>query len=278
MLLPCELLLLFPVNDSPPLAMVIVAGVCLTPPLMAAFVAATVRTPDSGNHGLAPFLATRPVTSPALVAAKLRMTVRSTIVTWALVLVAVPVGLYLSGSWTMAMGRLHRLATVIGLARVIVLGVLIVFVGALLTWRQLVQSLYIGLTGRDWLVKTSVVLTLIVLTVLGPIADWIAHTPRVEGILWDGIPAVLGLLVLAKTVIGGWVAVRLYDSRLLRDRTLIVAAAVWCLAALGLYAVMAWFMDEPLFANYVLLLVAILLVPLPRISAAPLALDWHRHR
>jgi len=39
-----------------------------------------------------------------------------------------------------------------------------------------------------------------------------------------------------------------------------------------------WWADTSLLPRYLFLLIAILAVPLVRIAAAPLALDWNRHR
>jgi membrane associated rhomboid family serine protease len=75
-----------------------------------------------------------------------------------------------------------------------------------------------------------------------------------------------------------WVAVRLYNSRLLTDRALIVGAAGWCVTVFALYVVLAWIVDTEFFPHYLLALIAILAIPLARLSAAPLALAWNRHR
>src|SRR5213079_3717466 len=56
------------------------------------------------------------------------------------------------------------------------------------------------------------------------------------------------------------------------------AGACWVLAVLALYGVLVWFFSTPFVARYELALIAILAVPLARISAAPLALAWNRHR
>src|SRR6266446_6549236 len=76
-LLPFELALLFVFSDTPAIVFEILAGVLLTPPFMAAFVAATVgksNHPGSDSYGVTPFIATRPLTSASLVAAKLKAT------------------------------------------------------------------------------------------------------------------------------------------------------------------------------------------------------------
>src|SRR5438876_721859 len=146
------------------------------------------------------------------------------------------------------------------------------------TWKQLVQSLHIGLTGREWLIKGSVSLTLTFLILLGPIVEWIIDSPSVQRALWNALPLVLAGLVALKMSAAAWIATRLDRSRLLSDRALFVGAACWCVAVLALYAVLVWFFSTPFVAHYVLALIAILAVPLVRLSAAPLALAWNRHR
>ena len=146
------------------------------------------------------------------------------------------------------------------------------------TWKQLVQSLYIGLSGREWLVKSSAFLTLALLCIVAPLAIWIDETPAVRSALWNGFPLILAVLVCLKLFAATRVAVRLHDSRLLSDRTLITGAACWLVGVLGLYGVLAWFFSTPLVPNYLFVLVAILEIPLARLSAASLALAWNRHR
>lgn len=282
-LLPCELALLF-AADSPALVWIILFGVLLTPPFMAAFVAATVRKPDldgqgGGEHyGLAPFLATRPLSNRALIAAKLEMSLWSTAVTWALVLIAIPVALRLTNTWPAVLERWHETIALMGEARAGVLALLIVAGFMVSTWKQLVQTLFIGMTGRVWIVRTSLILTLALVCVIGPLLDWVAGNRAVQAALWNAAPAVLAVLAALKLSAAVWVAVRMYHSRLLRDRTLVIGAAAWCVAVLALAAVLTWWIESEFFPRYLFVLIAILAVPLVRLSAAPLALDWNRHR
>jgi hypothetical protein len=96
--------------------------------------------------------------------------------------------------------------------------------------------------------------------------------------LWNALPLILAGLVGLKLSAAAWIATRLDRSRLLGDRALVAGAACWVLAVLALYGVLVWFFSTPFVARYVLALIAILAVPLARISAAPLALAWNRHR
>ena len=92
------------------------------------------------------------------------------------------------------------------------------------------------------------------------------------------MPWIVAGLMCVKMSVAAWIATHLYHSRLVSDRTFVTGAAVWLVAVLALYALLVWLVDTPLVARYFLLLVAILAIPLARLSAAPLALAWNRHR
>ena len=281
-LLPFELALLFLAdNNTPTLVFLILFGVVLTPPVMAAFSAATVRKANpyvGDSYGLTPFTATRPMTSAALIGAKLNATIWSTLVAWLLVLVAIPIGLTLSRTSPVVIDHARELAESVGTPRAIAIALLGLAVLMASTWKQLVQSLYIGLTGREWVIKASVFLTLSFLAAVGPISQWIVENRGMSATLWNAIPLILEVLVFFKMSTATWIAVQLYNRRVLNNRTLVVGAASWCVTVLALYGVLAWLFFTPFMPRYLLGLVAILAIPLARLSAAPLALAWNRHR
>ncbi|MDP9206095.1 MAG: hypothetical protein M3P12_11705 [Gemmatimonadota bacterium] len=279
-LLPYELILLWGAGDSTSLVFTILVGVLLTPPFVASFAAAAVSrsSPNaSDSYGVTPFIATRPLSNAELIAAKLKMAMWSTIAAWLLVLVAIPLALRLSGTSAVVLERWRRVSEVVGTPRAVLLLVLILSGCIASTWKHLVQSLYIGLTGRASLIKGSVFLILGFFFLFGPFAEWIIDTGRL-GQLWSALPLVFAVLVCVKIIAATWIALRLYHSRLLSDRTLVTGAGYWCVAVLALYGVLVWLLDTPHIPHYLLLLVAILAIPLTRLSAAPLALAWNRHR
>jgi hypothetical protein len=84
--------------------------------------------------------------------------------------------------------------------------------------------------------------------------------------------------VCIKLSAAAWIAMRLHDSRLLSDRTIVAGAICWDVVVFAFYGLLTWLLPGLIFRSYGLALVAILAAPLARLSAAPLALAWNRHR
>jgi polyhydroxybutyrate depolymerase len=268
---PFEVALLYVVRDEPRvLTAITLVGMLLTPPFLSAFVASTAS--------LTPFLATRPLGTAALVSARLKMALASTAAAWLVLLVALPLGLTLSDAWPVVVERFDDVARFMGAPRtgaLVILAVAFLFVS---TWKQLVQGLCIGLTGRDWLIKGSVLLRLCWLVVLGLVLHGVMTSREVRSALWNGAPWILAALAGLKLCGAAWAARRLERARLVGDRVLVAGAVSWLVAVGALYGVFAWLLDTPHVARYVLLLLAILAVPLVRPALVSLALAWNRHR
>jgi hypothetical protein len=270
-LLPFELSMLYVMHDTPVLLFETVVVVLLTPPLMAAFVAPAV------SAAMTPFIARRPLTGNALITAKLRTALASTLAAWALVLVALPVGLRITGTSRIVLDPLQRVADVVGMPRAVALLVMTLLFLLAATWKQLVQSLCIGMSGRPWITKGAVFATLAFISVGGLVVQWIVIDRRFD-VLWKATASILFALAVLRLAAAIWVFVRLRARRLMTDRALLLAAIVWNAAVFGVYALLASSLPGLLIRGYFLLLVAILAVPLVRLSAAPLALAWNRNR
>jgi hypothetical protein len=274
LVVPVELLLLFiPGNDTAPIVFEVAFIALLTPPFLAVFAA-----PYMAASGASPYMARRPLASMDVVAAKLKMTVWSTLAAWALVIIFIGGALLLSGRMAVVVERLRTGSEVTGTLRMIAVVVVLLVALVASTWKHLVQSMCVGLTGRDWLIKGSVLAGLIALLALWPLTDEVIGNMKVQGVVWNALPWILAAMVLTKMIAGGWVAIRLYDSRLLSDGALVAGAAAWLFAVVAMYGVLVWFADSPAIPRYLLGAVAILNVPLARVSAAPLAFEWSRHR
>jgi hypothetical protein len=134
------------------------------------------------------------------------------------------------------------------------------------------------LTGREWLIKGSALAALVAMTLLPPAYWWAIRREEVIDAVWDSIPLVLAIIAVAKTLAGCWVAVLLDRRRLVAPGILPAAAALWAGAVLAAYFLLRWVVPAILVPGWVLALMAIAFVPLVRIAAAPLAMDWNRHR
>jgi len=280
-LLPFELSLLFAFSQTPELIFETLLFVAFTPPFLAVFVAATAAksgATTSDAYGVTPFIATRPLTNGSLIAAKMKAMMWSTLAAWTLVLMVTPIALRFSGAAPVVMERVHRLIEVMGMPRAIAILLLAISLLLASTWKQLVQSLYIGMSGREWVVKASVFGALTFLAVILPLAVWISRNRRVMALLWNNFALIAAILVCLKLTAAVWIAVRLHDRRLLSDGTLVIGAICWDVAVFAAYGLLVWIVPNLLVGKYVLALVAILEVPLARIAAAPLALAWNRHR
>jgi hypothetical protein len=269
-LVPLELALLFPFRQTPAIVFETLGAALLTPPFMAVFVAATASK--------AVFLATRPMSDASLITSKFKATLWSTLAAWVLVLVAIPLALRLSGTSPIVIDWARQLAKAVGPPRAIAIALLVLFWLVASTWKQLVQTLYIGMSGREWLVKASVFAALAFLAIFLPLADWLSRERYAMGVLWNAFPWILAVLVCLKISAAVWVAMRLHDRGLLSDRTIVTGALCWDVLVFALFALLVWVTPALLVRRYLLALIAILAIPLARLSAAPLALAWNRHR
>jgi hypothetical protein len=267
-LLPFELAMLFIFRETPYIIFETFFVVLFTPAFMAAFVAATAGTSNP--------IATRPMTDASLLAAKLKATMLSTAATWSLVLIALPGALKLSGTWRDIADGADHLFALIGPARGAALIALGICACIAATWKQLVQSLFITMSGRESWMKGSLFAALTFLAILWPSARWITRHRAVFVALWHSIPWIAAVLVTVKIVAGGWMAARL--ESIIGARKLVIGAALWCITVFALYGALAWILPNELLRRYVLMLFAILMVPLARVSATPLVLAWSRHR
>ena len=272
LVVPVELVLLFvPGNDTAPVVFLTLGVVLITPPFLALFAAAGVSTSTT-------YLMTRPMTSASLVAAKIRASLASTLVAWVVLLALVPAALAVSGTLPVFVERVIAFDGAVGHARTIAVAAFGFAVLFAATWKRLVQSLCIGLTGRDWVVKSAVLLALVFLVAIGPLLDWLRADIRIQSVIWHALPLVIAAVVLMKAIAAAWVAARLARSGVIADRALMTGAAGWLATVLALYGALVWFADAPSIPRYFLASIAIVSVPLARVSAAPLALAWSRHR
>src|SRR4051794_12684599 len=279
--LPVGLSLLFLFRETAVIVIEIVAASLLLPPFMAIFVAATAGKSSanaSASYGITPFIATRPVEDRALVIAKWRAALLSTLAAWVIVAVAVPVALIASHAADPIINIARNVDSALGRRRAIILGVLILAGFVASTWKQLVQGLYIAMSGRDWAVKGIAFATLALITVGFLGLGWILDSRYRTAVALSAIPWLMAAFVALKLLLAMRVMQRGAARNLFTRTQLIFAAITWDGCVLAVYGVLALILPAILVRRYFLMLVAMLVVPFVRLAAAPLAVARNRHR
>src|SRR5262249_10111689 len=151
----------------------------------------------------------------------------------------------LSDTWRMVAEDAHRVSETIGTPRAVVIGLLGLAGLVSMTWKQLVQSLYIGLSGRAWPIPARPGPTPAVLAPVLPRGQWTTADGGAEAALWSMRSWLPAVLVGLKMSAASWIAIRLQQTRLLSERFLLMGAASWLAAVLALYALLAWLADTP---------------------------------
>ena len=279
--LPVGLSLLFLFHETPVIVVEIVVASLLLPPFLAIFAAAAAGKSSSNaseSYGITPFIATRPIEDRALVAAKWKAALLSTFAAWIVVAALLPVALRWSDATEPILEIAQSIDDALGRPRAIVLALLIVVGLVSSTWKQLVQGLYIAMSGRDWAVKGVAFATLVIVTVGFLFLGWTLSSRQRFVVVWTSIPWLMAALVALKLVLAMRVMQRGAQRGLLTRTQLVFAAIAWDVCVLAVYGILALILPGHLIRGYVLLLVGMLVVPFVRLAAAPLAVAGNRHR
>jgi hypothetical protein len=229
-------------------------------------------------YAISSFAATRPMNTAEMVGAKLRAAARTTLVTWVLVILLIAVALVLSGThrilgemvdaWLATRPAGEVIATVVAVGAILVL----------LTWKRLVESLLIGMAGRAWVHRVIIFVGVVIAMNFLIAAMWLLIHPEYHEQVRVVAPWVMGAAVMLKLVLAA-VAVRALRRRqLVSDRTLAWFAATWLVVAGSLFGLLMWVIPGGFVATSTLAMGIVLMMPLARLSAMPLALAWNRHR
>jgi hypothetical protein len=227
---------------------------------------------------LTAFLATRPLSNVAFVIAKVRTAGWAAVVCWVLVLLITLGWLVLTGGWRDLPPAWEQLAGRFGPAQAAGLVAALALGPVLLIWRIFVVNFWAALTGRSWIGVAQAIVTGILFLQFG--YEWVqwnidpVRRERILGILpWVAVAAIGFKLTLAAVVIRV-----LHRRGDLSSGAVFRLLAAWCVAVIGLFAVLAAVCPAGRVSLFDLVLGTVLFVPLARPALAPLALAWNRHR
>jgi hypothetical protein len=248
------------------------------PPLLATLGGNQLGTLSLGGStsAISPFLATRPVDTATLVFAKLRQAGRGTLTIWAFLL---PVAL----GWFL-LGRRYARAAESDFVRHWgpggAAGLLALLIVALvgLTWTQTVKGLWAGLTGRLWVAAANVLLTLTLGMAAVIVGERLKEHPEWRETCFVVASWLAGAIVILKVVAAGWVLRVVSRRALMPARFPVILVAGWVAVVVGLTGLLCALVSSEWVPPHLLALGAVLFVPLTRVAAAPLAVEWNRHR
>lgn len=223
------------------------------------------------------FLATRPLTTAALIFAKWRTAARSTLAGWAALLLGLLLWFAFGGRGAemaeqfASMRQRHPPALFWGWA------ILFPVAAIVLTWLQIVQGMGIGLLKNN-LAAMFASFPYFVFIALFAFSQWVPSHPEYGVMFHNLLPWLAGAAVVLKCLAAAWSLVILHRRRLFPSALLWGALGLWLVLAAGTIAALKALLPAAWFSVPAVLLGIVLLMPLTRLALAPLALDWNRHR
>ncbi len=252
----------------------------LLPVWIASIVGGGVRISANRRNDLSlpAFLAIRPMTTADLVASKLKMAACSTLVAWTILMLFAAVWLMTPATHGAQTGLLIELILRAATPKAVVVVLTTLAVLVFWTWKCMVQSLFVDLIGREWLVE-AYRLTLVfgAATILFLFAT-LAARPELSTYLEGQVLLYMRVAATAKVLIALWALRELWKRRIARPDALAIAVAIWLATATGLFALMHALLPTGAIATTNLALIVVLFLPAARLSLAPLALESNRHR
>jgi hypothetical protein len=256
----------------------------LMPILLAVPIGMGFGKPDfwSLELSLPTFVAARPVSGRQLVAAKMKAAALSTILAWAALMIIAPLSIYLyldiehwRDAWEM-FGIIYLPLSHWALP------ILSLVMGMLLTWSLLIGSIWLGCSGRPAFYYSFVAVGMAALLTTLVFLVWWAESPRSRDNLIVNLLPWLPWLLAAAISAKVWAAVgcahQLRRRRLISSGHIAVIFCVW-LAATSCFFFHAWLMSPRIeWLRIILVLMALCIIPVARIAAAPLTIAWNRHR
>ncbi len=224
------------------------------------------------------FLATRPMTCAGLIWAKMKAAAIGAAVVWAMTLAAVVLMVLLTGSWAELAGQWSLLTKDFSAAQkaaITTLGVVLLLAGTL---KPMIANLFLGLAGRNWIWTVgTIVMGSAVMTII-PLGCWISMWPQYHRDLWAALPWLLASVAVLKLALAGWSLRAVHRRELVETRLMARLLGVWLLIAVSLIAWIVWLVPARFAEPHLVIPCVVLMLPLVRISLAPLALAFNRHR
>jgi hypothetical protein len=262
-------------RHHPEMTLWILGWLVATPVILAAVIGKTFATPDywSAELSIPSFLSARPLPSGEIVVAKMKVAALSAATAWLTILAFL-------ACWLPGWANTSRLAdcweTLValhspGVAYAIL--ALLLWAAVVLTWRGLVVSLWIGLSGN----KRRMVLSSIAEIVSIVFIVWAAFRLKDSG--WKNAPrnvSLIGWIFAFLVVLKLWLAAFSWNK--ITPRRVWRYTLLWITGTVGLVALAVLLCPDIFWLKYLVILAALLPIPIARLGLAPQSLAKNRHR
>ncbi len=260
-------------------------GAVALPVILAAGMAAVVG-PGLGKHDhlakryeAPPFHAARPIADRDFVAAKFKMAAVSSLLAWALAYL-LPV------IWIIAPGNYARLADVLSELtqgvpgwKLALAAAAAIVIPPIFIWKQMVQGMYVGLTGHAWVVRVYGYAYGALFPTVLVFGGWaVFWMPEYRPFAWRMAPWLIAAALAVKAILAPLAWRALVRRGIVPTGTLQKWLAFWCAAVAALTGLIVGIAPAGAISFGAALAAAIFLVPFNRLAVAPLAWNWNRHR
>lgn len=223
------------------------------------------------------FLVARPISTAAIVGAKFRSTALATACGWASVLLALSVYVWIPGTYD---SKRSVAAALIAHAtpRGVAAGCLILLLPMIWSWRVIVQSLWIMLLGRQWIVVVLPTAQIFAAGAIGWAAYGVYADPHLRAMAWPWLRPAVVAAAAVKLVAAALVVAVIRREALMTVAAITRTACIWLAVALGFCVAILVLFPIPHGWSLPLFGAVVLFLPLVRPAVAILALRRNRHR
>jgi hypothetical protein len=220
------------------------------------------------------FFATRPMTTVQFIWIKCCASALSAIAAWIITIGLFLVWALLEASPLNAHPSIIRAAMANATPRSVMISFFVLLGLVVWTWREIASGLWPTLSGRKHFANAVGFAFMIAMMLAGGIGTWIYKHPAFHDLFWQLLPWMVGSSIGLKVLAAAWLSIALIRRELISRYTLIVLAFAWLLLAGLLIASLSLILSP----TWSLVAGVIMALPFPSFAAAPLALDWNRHR
>lgn len=227
-----------------------------------------------GKTDMPAFFATRPVTTSRFVLIKLCAIALGVAGCWLITFVLFAIWAALEASPLNTHESIIRSMIAQATPRTIGIFILALIGIMAITWRNVASGMWPTLTGRKHIANGIGFGFLAVLALLGCTGMWFYQHPAHQEIFWRVLPWLFGAEVSLKLILAVVLHVTLQRRGLVTPKTMNLLTTGWLLLAVLLIGGLSLFVTP----TWTLAAIVVLLLPFPSLAAAPLAMDWNRHR